>query len=154
MLKYENYDLSFFYPENWTLEEEEDMQINQGSLVLTNPDGAFWILTVRPFGHNPELLAEDAIKTMKKEYPNLEIERITRFIDGVRMEGYEMIFYYLDLTNTAIVLTWSGAGRTFAVFWQTGDQLIVRPEKEPFSNEDIFEAITTSFLREMNISAE
>lgn len=148
MNKYEKYGFSFLYPENWILEEYE-MDTDEGSVTLNSPSGAFWVLMVRPFGYNPDTLAEDALKTMQKEYKDMEYSRISRKIGDHTLFGYEMNFYFLDLTNTAVVLTFAEETRTFAFFWQCGDQMVITSDPEPFSHEQVFEAITTSFLQNL-----
>ena len=147
MKTYDKNGYKFLYPDNWML-EETDFDDDEGSITLNSPSGAFWILMVRPFGHNPDELANDALKLMRRQYDrDFEYDRIERTIEDHKLSGYEMNFYYLDLTNTAVVLTFADESRTFAVFWQTGDQMVVTSEKEPFSHEEVFEAITISLLR-------
>ena len=148
MNTYSNHGYSFFYPENWQLDESE-MNDGEGSVSLTAPGGEFWVLMVRPAGFNPALLAEDALEAMVKEYRDIEYDVISRNIAGYTLTGYEMNFFFLDLTSTAMVLTFADENRTFAVFWQCGDQLVVASNPEPFDYEDVFEAITTSLLQNL-----
>ena len=148
MNTYDKYGYSFVYPENWQLDENE-MDGDEGSITISAPSGAFWGLLIRPFGFNPDTLADDALKTMLKEYRDIEYSRISRNIAGYTLFGYEMNFYFLDLTNTAMVLTFADESRTFAIFWQCGDQMVVTSEPEPFSHEQVFDAITTSLLRNL-----
>lgn len=145
---YDKYGYKFLYPENWFLEENE-METDEGSITLNSPSGAFWTLLVRPFGFNPDQLAEDVLKTMFKEYQDIEYERISRTIAGFTLLGYEMNFYFLDLTNTAVVLTFADESRSFAIFHQAGDQMVICTEEQPFTNDQVFDAITTSLLRNL-----
>ncbi|MCL2304557.1 MAG: hypothetical protein FWC43_04370 [Planctomycetaceae bacterium] len=149
MNTYDKHGYSFVYPENWQLDESE-MEEGAGSVSLSAPGGEFWVLTVRPAGFDPTKLADDALETMVKEYRDIEYSAISRDIAGYTLTGYEMNFFFLDLTSTAMVLTYSDENRTFAIFWQCGDVLALTPEPESFSYEDVFEAMTTSLLRNLS----
>ncbi len=153
MKTYDKHGISFSYPENWLLEENE-IDSGHGSISLGSPRGSFWILSVRPFGSNPDTLAEDALRMMRREYRDMEYSRISRTIAGKTLFGYEMNFYYLDLTNTAVVLALAEEDRTFAIFWQCGDQMVITSEEEPFTDDQVFEAITFSFLQGVGFESE
>ena len=149
MNTYNKHGYTFVYPENWELDESEmNDEAGTGSISLTAPGGEFWVLMARPAGFDPTKLADDALETMVKEYRDIEYSPTSRNIAGYLLTGYEMNFFFLDLTSSAMVLTYTDASRTFAVFWQCGDQLVVTPD-QPFDYEDVFEAMTTSLLRNL-----
>ena len=148
MNTYNKHGYSFIYPENWQL-DESGLENGESTISLSAPGGEFWILMLRPAGFDPTKLADDALETMVAEYRDIEYSAISRNIAGYMLTGYEMHFFFLDLTSTAEVLTYADENRTFAVFWQYGDLLVVTPEPEPFDYEDVFEAISTSLLRNL-----
>ena len=148
MNTYDKHGYSFVYPENWQLDESE-LEDGEGSISLSAPGGEFWVLTIRPAGFDPMKLADDALETMVSEYRDIEYSPIRRDIAGYTLIGYEMNFFFLDLTSTAIVLTFADANRTFAIFWQCGDLLVITSEQEPFAYEDVFEAMTISLLQNL-----
>ncbi len=139
-LEYDSQGIYFAYPENWTLEQADD------TVQLANKGGAFWLLKTYPFGTNPEAVAGEALSAMQDEYLDMEFERLDMEMFEKRITGFEIHFFYLDLMNLARVLAFEDAGRTFAVFWQTGNQLIVN-NGETVPVEKVLEAITFSFLR-------
>lgn len=142
---YDANDLYFAYPENWTL-EESDMETAAGAVQLANDDGAFWLLKKYPFGTNPDEIAREAVDAMRSEYQDMEVDRVDLFLFEKSVTGFEMTFFHLDLMNTATVLCYEEAGTTYAVFWQTGNQLIVRAD-EAIPTEKVLEAITFSLLK-------
>lgn len=143
---YDAHGISFVYPTNWEL-EESDMDGEDGSLQLTNDGGAFWILRKYPFGTNPDEIAEEAVAAMRSEYQDMEVDRFDLTEFGKYVTGFDMTFFYLDLMNLARVLCFEQHGLTYAVFWQTGNQLIVHAD-EVVPIEKVLEAITVSFLRD------
>lgn len=144
---YDRRGLRFHYPSNWDL--EDGMESGEGAVLLTGPTGAFWIFRRYPSGTDPERLAENVLADLRTDYPNLEHEATQRKLFGRTLIGYEMHFFYLDLSNTAMVLTFAEPNSTYAVFWQAGDQLIVTGREEGVAVEDVFEAITHSLLQNL-----
>lgn len=145
MKKYAHHGIYFAYPENWIL-EESDMGSTDGMLQLTNSTGAFWILKKYPFGTNPESIASEAAEAMQSEYDDIEVVRFEKNMHGKAVTGFEMTFFYLDLMNLAAVFCFEQDGQTLAVFWQTGNQLIVHNE-EAVPVEDVLAAVTETLLR-------
>ena len=143
--QYEANGVYFAYPNNWVLEESE-METAEGSLQLTNDTGSFWLLKKYPSGTNPEDIAQEALKAMRSEYQDMEVERTEEVMFEKMVTGFEMTFFYLDLMNLARVLCFEEAGLTYAVFWQTGNQLIIQ-SGESVPPEKVLEAITFSLLR-------
>lgn len=143
--EYEANGLYFAYPTNWAL-EEYDMETVDGSIQLGNDDGAFWLLKKYPGQSDPEEIIREALEVMQGEYEDMEFERIDKILFEKSVTGYEMTFFYLDLMNLASVLCFEQAETTYAVFWQTGNQLIIQPE-EAAPTEKVLEAITYSLLK-------
>jgi hypothetical protein len=134
--------ISFLYPDNWVL-DENDAKAGQESVTVFSPGGAFWSVSVHPISTDPRRLVKSALKAMEDEYKELEIDPIRQTISEQTMIGYEISFYYLDLINTAQVLSFRGRGASYAVFWQAED-------RELKSIQDVFLAITTSFVSSLS----
>jgi hypothetical protein len=99
-----------------------------------------------PFGTNPDEIAKEALIVMQEEYEDMEVDRFDRILFDKMITGFEMTFFYLDLMNFAKILCFEQDGLTFAVFWQTGNQLIIRNE-ESVPVEKVLEAVTFSLLQ-------
>ncbi len=143
--EYDANGLYFAYPSNWEL-EETDMDEVEGALQLTGPDGAFWILRKYPLETQAEEIVEQVVETMRTDYQDMEIVPLEKSLFGKTLRGAEMNFFYLDLMNTASVLCYADELTTYAVFWQTGNQLIVGND-DGVPVEKVFEAIVYSLLR-------
>ncbi len=143
--EYHRNGLYFAYPSNWGL-EEDGMETVEGSVQLSNNDDAFWILRKYPLGTDTEAIITSVVESMQADYEDMEIERVEKTLFDTRLVGNEMNFFYLDLMNTATILCFNSKTATYAVFWQTGNQLIVQAE-ESVPVDKVFEAITYSLLR-------
>lgn len=84
--------LSILYPENWTLQQDEE------SLNIESPTGSFVVLS-RP--ENINMALDRARKTMEQEYDEVETEELTRVVGESLLEGITQRFVYLDLIITS-----------------------------------------------------
>jgi hypothetical protein len=133
--------ISFQYPENWAL-DEEDALAGRRSVTVFSPGGAFWSISVHPRSTDPMSLAEAAVGAMKAEYEGLEVEVAQETVAGREMVGYDLNFYCLDLTNTASVRCIRTDRATYTVFCQAED-------REFDKIHAVFRAMTTSFLNNL-----
>jgi hypothetical protein len=135
---YDKMDIRFLYPDNWTLDEEEAVQGNRSVSVLS-PGGAFWSIVLHPARVDPKELAVTALAALKAEYSEWEAEPASEVIGEHTISGYDMNFFYLDLTSTAVIRTFRTATATCLVLCQAEDG-----EYEKLA--PVFRAITTSLL--------
>ncbi len=137
---YEKMGVHFLYPDNWTLDEEEALHGNI-TVTLYSPGGAFWSVVVHPKSTDPEPLAAAALQTLQAEYPDSEAEAVLEQIGGRSIGGYDMNFFYLDFTGTALIRGFRTASASCLVLCQAEDREFVKLAP-------VFRAITTSLLAE------
>jgi hypothetical protein len=122
---YDKLGLQFQYPDNWTVDEGESQE-TRSSVTVYSPEGGFWSITVHPQADEPAELAGAAVAAMREVYEQLDAEPEISVIAGHEAEGFEMNFYCLDLTNTAVVQSFRGPRATYVVFWQAEDREYAR----------------------------
>jgi len=137
--EYDRSGVHFCYPENWSLEEDTG-QGGCASVTLSSPTGAFWSLSIHPLSTNPTRLANAALEAMRQEYEGLEAEPAAETIAGYDLSGFDLNFFFLDLTSTACVRTFRAGRAAFTVFFQAEDRDFAQLH-------DVFRAITTSLLQ-------
>lgn len=130
--------IRFMYPDNWTLDEQEAIAGNQ-SVTVYSPGGAFWSIVVHDRTADPSDLAAEALTALKAEYEGSEAEPAREEVAGETLRGYDVNFFYLDLTNTALIRSFRTADATCLVLCQAEDRELV-------TAEPVFRAITTSLL--------
>jgi hypothetical protein len=131
--------VQFLYPENWTLDEQEALA-GDNAVTVYSPEGAFWSLMLHPAGVDPRELTLAALNAMKAEFTDFEAEPASEEIEGIALSGYDMNFYCLDLTNTALVRSGHLSDATCVILYQAED-------RDFASVEPVFRAITISLLR-------
>ena len=136
---FDNLGISFQYPDNWQLDEEE-MRAGQSAVTVFSPGGAFWSVAVHPASANPARMAQAALDAMRKEYEDLEAEPVSETIAGHELIGFDLNFFYLDLTNTAGIRSLRVDGATYTIFFQAED-------REYREIERVFAAMTLTLLR-------
>lgn len=136
----------FAYPKNWFV-QEAPWTSDSKAITVNNPDGYFWMISIFPAGTDPDAAAKEVLHSMRREYSQLEDTPTHRIIADHFLTGYEMNFFYLDLVNTAIVLSLETEERSYVIYWQYCDILAVTDDEYDF--EDIAEAMTYTFLKNL-----
>lgn len=136
--EFNNLGIAFQYPENWTL-DVQDALAGRRSVTVYSPGAGFWAVSVHPRSANPRSLAKAAVKAMQDEYEDLESCEVSQHVSGHELVGYDLSFFYLDLTNTALIRCLRTGRATYVVFCQAEDHEFDRVHA-------VFDAITTSLL--------
>ena len=146
--KFEKLGISFQYPENWTL-DEEDALAGCKSVTLYSPGGGFWSVAVHPGLAEPADLAKAAADALCEEYEEVELEYVCEELAGCELIGYDLNFYCLDLTNSARIRCLRTSHHAYSVFCQAED-------REFKQIEAVFQAMTvslTSGLKDLRYSS-
>lgn len=136
---YDRDGIHFQYPENWSLEEDEAAE-GARTVSVTSPTGAFWQISIYPRGEVPQRLLDTAVAAMREIYDSLETEEVDETIAGRDTSGYDLNFYCLDLTNTAVLRCWQSPIATYLLFYQAED-------REYAEVEAVFRAMAISLLK-------
>ena len=140
--KFSRMGISFQYPDNWTLDEEDALAGRQ-SVTVYSPGGAFWSVALHPPSADPEKMARAAVDVMRQEYGEVEVDAARETLAGHELIGFDLGFYFLDLINSARVRSVQIDRTTYTVFCQAEDR-----EFEKLSL--VFQAITVSLLGGVN----
>lgn len=114
---YENFGVSFLYPENWQLADESADEAGPQTVSVYSPTGAFWSLHVYQAA-DPQELADQVKLTMEGEYEGLESHEAEEEIGEATLIGYDMDFYCLDFVISAQVRSLRVGSRTYVLFCQ------------------------------------
>ncbi len=138
--KFDNLGISFQYPENWELDEEE-IRAGQSAVTVYSPGGAFWSVALHTASvAGPAEIAQAALDIMCNEYDELDAEPVSETIAGHDLTGFDLNFFCLDLTNTACIRTLRVNGTTYTIFFQAED-------REYSEISPVFAAMTLTLLQ-------
>lgn len=125
--RFEADGIAFRYPENWSLERDE--QETGWSVTVQSPETAFLILTFDTDGPDIGAIADAALETLRAEYPDLESDPAVESIAGQPAVGHDVRFFSFDLTNTAGIRAFRSENGTVLVLWQFTDLEYDRSER-------------------------
>jgi hypothetical protein len=134
--------ISFQYPENWKLDEDDAMHGEQ-TVSLYSPGGAFWSISLHDPGIEPQELARTVLTAKKEGYEDFEYEPAYETVRGDDMVGYDLNFYCLDLTNTALIRGFRIPTASCVVLCQAEDRDFAQVGP-------VFRAITASLLADVS----
>ncbi len=117
--RYKNAILSFEYPHDWELDESE----NEDGLTISlqSPRSLFLLVSVYAGEREPAEVADQALETMRQEYPVLDSDTVAGRIAGRPAVGHDVNFFSLDLTNTCWIRAFSANQQAVLLFAQAND---------------------------------
>jgi hypothetical protein len=137
---YDDHGVCFEYPSEWTVQVTDDGP--QTTVNLEHHDGvAFLIVTFDVSGPDPGEVADAILETLREEYPDLEEDPFEAVLNKRLVSGYDVVFFALDLPNTARIRSFRTLSRTILVYGQWAD--IVEAEVSDLA-DDITRAVEDS----------
>lgn len=135
---FENSQIRFIYPENWTIAEDGSM--DPPTVTVQSPSSGFWTLIMYSDEYDPDELTTQVVAAMDEEYEALESNPTTLELAGAELHGYEMFFSCLDLVVSAKTFSLRHNSLTLLILWQA--------ESREFDElELVFRAITLGMLQ-------
>jgi hypothetical protein len=131
--------ITFQYPDNWRLDEEDAVAGRDSVTVYGPEERAFWTVSVHPPAATPARLVATALQAMKEVYDSLDSEEVQETLVDQEMIGYDMNFFCLDLTNSAVVRGFRTPQASYVILYQAEDR-----DFEQLA--PIFQAMTVSLL--------
>jgi len=113
---FENSQIRFLYPENWTIAEDGTM--DPPTVTVQSPNSGFWTLMMYSDEYEPDELAMQVVAAMDEEYEALESSPTTLELGDITAEGYEMYFSCLDLVVSAKTFAVRHNDMTLLILWQ------------------------------------
>ena len=134
-------NLHFEYPENWSI-DESDEESGGEQVVVSSPETAFWHLSRLAPDVELEPLFDEALAALRSEYHDIEAEAVQQHLEGHDLEGFDVNFICLDLTNTCWLRACRTPSATFLLICQAEDQEFERVSA-------VFQAMLASTLRNL-----
>lgn len=145
-MRFDRLGLAFDYPDNWSV-EIDDSSAGRAAVTVTTPEGGFWSVSGQPAGLPAAKLAEAVVLQMRSEYRDIDSEAARDEVAGRLLEGWDLNFYCLDLTNTAQVRAIETPTATYLLLAQAED-------REWDRVAPVFAAMTASFVAGLRPSRE
>ena len=144
-MRFDRFGLAFDHPDNWTI-DVEDAAGRRAAVTVYAPDGGFWSVSGHEPGGPSRELAAAVVAEMRSQYQELDSEAAEDRVGGRILRGFDLNFYYLDLTNTAQVRTLETPAAIYLVLCQAED-------REWEATAPVFAAMTASFVAGLDAAA-
>jgi hypothetical protein len=119
-LQFERSGVRFQYPDDWTLEQEEND--NGWLATVSSPETAFLLVSYHTDVDDPAGLADMALEAMRESYPELESETVMETLAGLPAIGHDVDFVALDLTNSCRIRSLAGPEGCLLLLSQCTDE--------------------------------
>ncbi len=117
---YEDHGIRFQYPANWELEVTDKGEVV--NVAVQDPGGlGFAIITTDVSRPDPAAVVDDALETMRDEYPDLDSTPAMETINDHCATGHDLEFFAMDMTNGATMRCFRTPHRTVLAFGQWSD---------------------------------
>ena len=143
---YTHNGLRFAYPENWRLEEDDQLDTPL-DISLHTPGGGLWSLHSVPGGLSPAEAAQQILKGVEAEFADVETEPAQLQLLDQLWLGLEMRFFCFDYLIEGRIWACRVPGRTLACSYQAEDSEFTK-------QEPIFQAVMASLFREPELTSE
>ncbi len=140
-IEYNKSGIRFQYPDNWRMDDAASSTDCQ-TVSVYSPGGAFWTVSRHSRLADTKELAHAAVEAIRGEYAEIEVEDASENLADHELLGYDLSFYYVDLTNTASIRSLRADKSTFTIFYQAEDH-------EMAEIQAVMRAMTVSFLQNL-----
>ena len=138
---YTNGNISFLYPENWSISEsEEDAADGTSHVTLESPGGGFWYMFSSPASANSKNAVREVMAGIEDQFEGIEWNQTTEPFHGIETTGFDGFFYALDLLICARIRVFKTLDRLFVILVQSENSELDRLAM-------VYDAITMSLLQ-------
>ena len=135
---YDDQGVRFMYPHTWELEESEDG--SRSLMTVSEPGGtAFAMISVDTACPAPAEVADEALATLKADYPELDLYPALEEIGEFHAVGHDVEFFSFDFLNICSIRSFRTPRRSVLFLTQWSETV------DGGRMERIFAAIRKSF---------
>ena len=138
---FDQFGFCFEYPENWSVDQSDECEESE-QVVISSPETAFWHLSRHAPDVELETLFDEVLAALRSEHHDIEVEPVRDSLEGVELEGFDVNFICLDLTNTCWLRACRTPTATFLLICQAEDREFERVSP-------VFLAMLASMLRNL-----
>jgi hypothetical protein len=102
---YQGLGMSFHYPDNWRIVEMAEDPLAIDAVSFESPETAVLHISRYPASREPDQLLEEAVRSMREEFDEVEQEDLLFDLGDSESFGCELTFFVLDF-NWGSTPTW------------------------------------------------
>jgi len=122
MKLFNEYGISFEYPNDWELAKEVDETNGVIQVNVSGPDSSFWLISLIFTEITAEELLEQSLNVFQDEYDELDVYEVKTKLAGKKCLGYDIEFVCSELINSAYLRVFKAELFTAFLLYQGTDQ--------------------------------
>ena len=119
---FNEYGISFEYPDGWELTKEVDETNGEIQISIAAGDSSFWLISLYFADISVEELYNQSVKVFQDEYPELDIYDVKAELAGKTCLGCDIEFVCSELVNSAYLRLFQTELFTVFILYQGTDQ--------------------------------
>ncbi|QDT97448.1 hypothetical protein [Gimesia aquarii] len=127
---FQEYGISFEYPDDWELSKEVNETNGEIQVSVSGGDSSFWMISLFLAEISAEELLDRALEVFQDEYDELDIYKKKVKLAGKDCLGRDIEFVCSELINSAFLRTFEAELFTAFVLYQGTDQDLQRSLKD------------------------
>ncbi len=138
---YQQNDLKFLYPENWTLTDDPTAPLPR-AITLESPGGIIWSVHLYPVDAEVDEVLDEAIDTLRETYSDLELSTEDTDFDSFEGKAFGALFFCLDFLVRIKLQIYNTPEYKLMLWYQCED-------RDFDQQEMVFQAISTTLIESL-----
>jgi len=139
---YQQNQLQFQYPENWTLSDDPEEELPR-AISLESPGGVLWSVHLHPPTADSDKILDEAIDTLRESYEDLELSTETPDFDMFEGKAFGALFFCLDFLVQIKLQVFSTPKYKVMLWYQCED-------RDFDAQKMVFRAISTTLMQSLS----
>lgn len=130
MKLFNEYGISFEYPDAWELTKEVDETNGEIQISVNSENSSFWMISLFLVDVPPEMLLKGSLDVFRDEYDEIDIYERNTELAGQTCLGRDIEFVCSELINSAFLRVFKTELFTAFVLYQGTDQELDSTKKD------------------------
>ncbi|EDL62450.1 hypothetical protein [Gimesia maris] len=122
MKLFNEYGVSFEYPDDWELTKEVNEKNGEIQISVAAADSSFWMISLFLVDIPAEELLKKSLEVFQEEYEELDVYEAHVRLAGKECSGYDLEFVCSELINSAFLRVLKTSLFTAFILYQGTDQ--------------------------------
>ncbi|QDT26534.1 hypothetical protein [Gimesia panareensis] len=130
MKLFNEYGISFEYPDDWELTKQVDEEHGEIQISVSSEESSFWVISLYVVEIPPEDLLNRSLEVFRDEYDELDIYKSDVKLAGKTCLARDLEFVCSELINSAFLRVFQTELFTAFVLYQATDQELQKTRKD------------------------
>ncbi|MEQ8854253.1 hypothetical protein [Gimesia sp.] len=130
MKLFNEYGISFEYPDDWELTKQVDEEHGEIQISVSSEESSFWLISLYMVDIPPEELLNRSLEVFREEYEEVDVYKTDVKLAGKTCLARDLEFVCSELINSAFLRVFETDLFTAFVLYQGTDQELANTRKD------------------------